>query len=616
MLGRHGETLIEPIAARAARDPHHPSVVLIGEDGSEETITAARLLADAADHGATLRAAGIQPRDVVILVMRHSRELLSAFWGAIHMGAIPSIFPFLSEKLDRARYMQQVRTLVAHCRARAVITSPEFEADLAALLPGEDCRVFATGEAPVTVTPEDSAPHTATPDALAVLQHSSGSTGLQKGVGLSHRAILNQVRSYGRAVALSERDVVVSWMPLYHDGGLIAGCIMPLVSGARLVLISPFHWVRDPKVLFQAVHRHRGTLTWLPNFAYNHCARNVRPRDLAGLDLSRWRVINAAEPVRWESHRLFLERFGRCGISARSLGVAYGMAEATLFVTATPIGEAPRVDWVDTRALQEDRRAVPVAPEAPGSTPMTSCGSPVEEATIGIADGAGRLLPDRTVGEIVVRANSLFSGYYLRPDLDATVFRDGWYLTEDMGYLADGQLYVSGRKNDLIIVGGKNIYPNDLEAVADEVAGIHAGRAVAFGVPDPALGTEGVVMVCELSAPQTAPERTRIESELRRRIAQRTAVTLRDVLLVDGRWLIKTSSGKLARRANREKYLGELNQGRSELEVQERRGLPDEEHADDQQRRQPDGVAQPLTRAKLGHVAREIRDHDESRQEH
>jgi len=550
-------TLIEPVTERARRDPDCPSVVLIGEDGSEETVSAAQFLASAADYAAALRAAGIRPRDIVILVMRHSKELLSALWGSLYLGAIPSIFPFLSEKLDRSLYMQQVRILVAHCRARAVIAFPEFKPDLAALLEGVDCQVFATDEVRRRTAAEaPPPPHQAAPDTVALLQHSSGSTGLQKGVALSHRAILNQVRSCGQAVALCESDVIVSWMPLYHDGGLIAGCIMPLVAGVPLVLISPFHWVRDPKVLFQAVHRHRGTLTWLPNFAYNHCARNVRDRDLVGVDLSRWRLVNAAEPARWDSHRLFVERFGRYGFKESALAVGYGMAEATLIVTATPVGESPHVDWVETRALQE-RLAVPAVPEAAGSTPMTSCGFPVEGAEIGIVDDEGRRLPERRVGEIVVRASSLFSGYYLRPDLDAKVLRDGWYFTGDMGYLATGQLYVSGRKDDLIIVGGKNIYPNDLEAIANEVPGVRPGRAVAFGVPDPRLGTDEVVMVCELSGSAGLEETRRIELELRRRIAQQTEVTLHDVRLMHGPWLIKTSSGKLARAANREKYLRE-----------------------------------------------------------
>ena len=552
------QTLVEPITTAASRDPDSVSVVLIGDDGAEETIGAARFLANAAAYAGVLRRAGIRPREIVILVMRHSKELLSAFWGALYLGAIPSIFPFLSEKLDRSIYMRHVRTLVAHCEARAVIAFAEFKTDLAALLDGVDCQVFATDEIPGgSGTAGETPPHAATADTIALLQHSSGSTGLQKGVALSHRAILNQTRSYGRAVALSKDDVVVSWLPLYHDLGLIAGCIMPLVTGARLVLISPFHWVRDPKILIEAVHRHRGTLTWLPNFAYNHCALTVRDGDLVDVDLSRWRVVNCAEPVRLESHRLFLERFGRYGLKETGLAVAYAMAEATLSVTATPIGKSPHVDWVDTRALQEEQRAISSIPEAAGSTPMTSCGFPIEGAQVKILDGQRRPLPERRVGEIVVRSDCLFSGYYKRPDLDEKVLIDGWYLTGDMGYLANGQLYVSGRKSDLIIVGGKNIYPNDLEAVADGVPGIHPGRAVAFGVDDSRLGTEVAVMVCEVEGAADASDRRRIESELRRRIAQHTDVTLRDVRLVDGRWLIKTSSGKLARAANRDKYLRE-----------------------------------------------------------
>jgi len=226
------------------------------------------------------------------------------------------------------------------------------------------------------------------------------------------------------------------------------------------------------------------------------------------------------------------------------------MAEATLIVTATPVDESPHVDWVETRALQE-RLAVPAVPEAAGSTPMTSCGFPVEGAEIGIVDDEGRRLPERHVGEIVVRASSLFSGYYLRPDLEAKVLRDGWYFTGDMGCLAAGQLYVSGRKDDLIIVGGKNIYPNDLEAVANEVPGVHPGRAVAFGVPDPRLGTDEVVMVCEVSGSAGPEETRRIESELGRRIAQQTEVTLHDVRLIDRRWLIRTGSTGTAWAARR-----------------------------------------------------------------
>jgi len=550
------ETLVESVIERAGREPRRPALVLVAEDDSEQTLTASQLLESAAAHACALRSVGLGPGDLVILVMRHSRELLSAFWGTLYLGAIPSIFPFLSEKLDPQLYMKQVRTLVAHSGARAVIALPEFIPMLTELLAGVDCRLLDSEH--VAAGTGASSPPPSPPvstEAVAFLQHSSGSTGLQKGVALSHRAVLNQVRSYSRAIALDESDVIVSWLPLYHDMGLIACCVMPIVAGVRLVLISPFHWVREPGVLFRAVQRHGGTLSWLPNFAYNHCARNVRERDLEGVDLRPWRVINCSEPVRYDSHRLFLERFGPAGLRETALGSCYAMAEATFAVTASPVEGPPRVDWIQLPALQAERRAVPAAAEQPGAIPMTSSGTPIEGVEVAVVGDDGRRLPDRRLGEIVVRGDCLFSGYHRRPDLDAKAIRNGWYHTGDIGYRAGDELYVTGRQDDLIIVGGKNVHPNDLEAIANEVPGIHPGRAVAFGVPDGQLGTQAVVMVGEL-AEETGPEgRRRIESELRRRIARQTEITLADVLLVDARWLLKTSSGKIARGANREKYL-------------------------------------------------------------
>jgi acyl-CoA synthetase (AMP-forming)/AMP-acid ligase II len=366
---------------------------------------------------------------------------------------------------------------------------------------------------------------------------------------------MSQLRAYARAIALDADDVIVSWLPLYHDMGLIAGFVLPIVAGVPLVLISPFHWVREPAVLFRAVQSHRGTLSWLPNFAYNHCARVVRERDLQGIDLSRWRVVNCSEPVRDESHRLFLDRFRPYGFSERGLGSCYAMAEATFAVTASPVPGPPRVDWVQLEPLQREGRAVPAPAEAAGASAMTSSGAPIEGVRVAVIGEGGARLGDRDVGEILVQGDCLFEGYHRRPDLSATAIQDGWYHTGDLGYLADGELYVAGRKDDLIIVGGKNIHPGDLEAIAAEVPGLRPGRAVAFGAPDVRLGTQAVVMVCELAGDPDSEERRRIESELRRRIVHQTDVTLAAVRLVDGRWLVKTSSGKVARRANREKYL-------------------------------------------------------------
>jgi acyl-CoA synthetase (AMP-forming)/AMP-acid ligase II len=359
--------------------------------------------------------------------------------------------------------------------------------------------------------------------------------------------------------------VVVSWLPLYHDMGLIAGFVLPLVAGVPLVLMSPFKWVRDPKRLFQAIHRHHGTLCWLPNFAYNHSARAIRPKDIEGLDLSSMRAfINCSEPVYLRSHQVFFEKFAAWGVRPDALSTCYAMAENTFAVTQHLIGRPAGVDWVEQRALQEQRLAVPAVADAPGATPMVSCGVPIQGTEIRILDESGQPLADRVVGEIALRSTCMLSEYYRRPDMTAQAIPDGWYRTGDMGYLAGGQLYIAGRKKDLIIMGGKNIYPQDLEAIANELPGLAPGRSVAFGLFDERLGSENIVMVCELEDEHLPAEQQKaLELELRRRIVQASEVALSDVRLTDRRWLIKTSSGKISRSASRDKYIQEFLEGKA-----------------------------------------------------
>jgi acyl-CoA synthetase (AMP-forming)/AMP-acid ligase II len=561
------ETLIQPVVERAQSEPDALALVFIGEDGAEERVTAAEFHRGSLAYADALRGIGIGPEDLVILMLNHSRVLLSAFWGALYLGAIPSIFPFLTEKLDPALYMERVRALVEHSRARAVITFPAFKDQLAALLAGIGCQVLSTDQAPAAARPGmGPLPTGFGGDKIAFLQHSSGTTGLQKGVALSHRAVLNQIDSYGQALGLSRDDVIVSWLPLYHDMGLIAGFILPITAGVPLVLMSPFHWVRSPRILFRAIHDHRGTLCWLPNFAYNHCVRAIRERDLDGIDLSRLRaLINCSEPVHDHSHRLFSAKFAAWGFRESALATCYAMAENTFAVTQSALGQPPRVDWIEIGAFQQDHRAVPAGPDtdgSPGSMPMVSCGAAIPGAQVAVVGPDGARLPERQEGEVVVRSNSMLTGYYKRPDLTDQAVLDGWYKTGDMGYLAGGELFVSGRKKDLIIVGGKNVYPQDLETIANVTPGIYPGRAVAFGVYDDAQGTETVVMVCELEdGPQASAgpdEHKQIAADLRKRVVGQTEVTLADVRLVERRWVIKTSSGKIARADNRDKYLREF----------------------------------------------------------
>jgi acyl-CoA synthetase (AMP-forming)/AMP-acid ligase II len=396
------------------------------------------------------------------------------------------------------------------------------------------------------------------PDSIALLQHSSGTTGLQKGVALSHQAILRQLAAYMPALHLASSDVIVSWLPLYHDMGLIAGFLMPILTGAKLVLLSPFEWARAPWSLLHAVSVHRGTLAWLPNFAYNFCATRIPDRELAGLDLSSWRaVINCSEPMVAESHRLFAKRMAPFGLRPESLATCYAMAENVFAVTQGGIDQPVRLDRVDADALSTERRAVPAEGAVRRTAEIVSAGPPLANCEVRVLAEDGTLLPPRHIGELALRSDCMLSGYFNRPDATSAAMRDGWYLTGDLGYLAGGEVFITGRKKDLMIVGGKNIYPQDIEYLINQVPGVHAGRVVVFGMFNDSLGTEEVAAVVEIDE-TAAGEQSRLGLAIRQAVAAGSEVALGPLRLVDERWLVKTSSGKIARGANREKLLAEL----------------------------------------------------------
>lgn len=542
-----------------SRQGDRTAITLITPDDTL-TLTTQEFFEQAARSARALEQAGVRQGDLVVLVLQHGAEVLSTFWGALLLGAIPSIFPFLTPKLDTQRYYESVRDLVALSEVKAVVTYGEMLPALRAHLDGIptlgailDVDTLQADGAPLDYF--ERAP--SRPEDTAFLQHSSGSTGLQKGVMLSHGAVLNQIAAYSAAIRLSPDDVIVSWLPLYHDMGLIAGFILPIVQGIPLVLMSPFHWVRDPQILLQAIHQHRGTLCWLPNFAYNFLATRVRRSALDGLDLSSLRAaINCSEPVRHESHRAFLERYRPYGLDERALHTSYAMAENTFAVTQSDLTRRLTLDVINRAALLEQGRAQPAEGAAPSVT-MVSCGVPIPNTELRVVDAARQDLPERHIGEIALRSTSMLSGYYRRPDATAKAMADGWYFTGDLGYLADGELYITGRKKDLIIVGGKNIYPQDIEHAINDVPGVHPGRTVAFGVFNESLGTEDIAVVCEVETDDPAA-RDAITREIRARIATTTDTMARYVHLVEPMWLLKTSSGKIARGANRDKFIAEV----------------------------------------------------------
>ncbi len=503
----------------------------------------------------------IQPGEVVILILDHGTDLVFSFWGAILCGVIPSIMPFLTEKLSPERYRADLTALLSVTKPAAIVTTPEFELEVrAALQPGGSVRsVLLTnqlGEGNPTNLKELPG-LSRDPGEIALLQHSSGTTGLQKGVALSHCAVLNQLTAYCQAIDLRADDVFISWLPLYHDMGLIAGFLMPVLNANTLVLMSPFDWVRAPYKLFQAINKYRGTLAWLPNFAYNFCAHKVRERDMVGVDLSSLRKLtNCSEPVKWESHQIFYEKFKDYGLREEVFNCSYAMAENVFGVTQTPPGTLPKADEIDHEAyISQQMLRDPVDGKA--ALRMMSSGRVIRNTHIRILDHEGLDLPDRVIGEIALQSDCMLTGYYNRPDVTRAALSDGWYLTGDYGYRMDGELFVTGRKKDIIIVGGKNIYPQDLMDLSYEVPGVHHGRAVAFGIEDEKAGTEEVVIVAEVDT-DDPQERQKIADALRKHVSQNSAIALRQVHLVGPKWILKTSSGKTSILANREKFLAEF----------------------------------------------------------
>jgi fatty-acyl-CoA synthase len=539
--------------ALALQDGPSSALTFLHTDETAQVLTRSQFRAVVQRCAGVLQQQGVGPRDLVIIADTQSIVSIVAFWGALWLGAIPSMFPTLTEKLDPQIYMRNMAELVERSQVRAVLADENF---VPLFRQHTDAPVLALSTL-VDVDPADSPtnllPYAANPDDIAFLQHSSGTTGLQKGIALSHTAALNQLTHYSAAIDLREQDVIVSWLPLYHDMGLVAGFLLPLVRGIPLVLMSPFAWVAHPAMLLRAIHRYQGTLCWLPNFAYNHCARRIRERDIEGVSLASMRAfINCSEPVRHESHALFVEKFAPLGVTWNQISVCYAMAENTFAVTQTPIGQPPLTEKISRRALESDLCAVRVEDDDANGVTIVSCGLPITNVDVQVWNAEKQPLPERSVGEIAIHSDSMLSGYYRRPDL-TPLNEAGWYATGDRGYIADGQVFIIGRSKDLIINAGKNIYPQDIEAIANTVAGIHPGRAVVFGVSDEREGTELLALIAEVSATDEA-ERKKIVQALRQSVVSQAEVTLTYVALVESGWLIKTSSGKIARGENRTKW--------------------------------------------------------------
>ncbi len=548
------------VLAEKYQNKKEQKIIYFQRNGQDDiSITYKELIEKSSCYAEEFISNGIVAGDVIILVLQHSLELIYAYFGAVLAGAVPSIMPFLTEKLLPEKYQQDFQSLIKIIQPRAIVTYQEFKQkvfDQFSEKPEVDyiflCENVVLEDKKI---PESLPGLSRKPDDVVLLQHSSGTTGLQKGVALTHRAVFQQLEQYSDAIHLDpQKDIIASWLPLYHDMGLIACFLMPILLGVPLVIMSPFDWVKAPYRLFSSISSHKATLCWMPNFAYNFCAKKIRDSQLEGVDLSSLRaVINCSEPVRYESHQAFLQKYQPYGFNKKALAASYAMAENVFGVTQGGIDYPLVEDHINRDIFQIEKRAVPVKEGEPELI-MVSTGKPIRNVSVRIVDEKDAILKERQIGEVLIKSNCLFNGYYNRPDITQKAFLDGWFRTGDYGYMADGEVYITGRKKDLIIVGGKNIYPQDLEAIAMEIDGVHPGRVVAFGVFNENSGTEDVVIVAEVDK-KNAEEKENIGAAIKEKVTQNSAIALRHVLIVEAKWLIKTSSGKIARSANKEKYI-------------------------------------------------------------
>jgi len=567
----HAETLVEALAWHAAEHPEREHVRLVDESESESVLTFGALLEGARQVAAGLVRSRLTPGRTVAIMLPTGFDYLRCFIGIQLAGGVPlPIYPpaRLAGLEDHMRRHERIlenagaECLVTFDEARRVsrLLAARTDGSCRVMIAGELMEAGASGREPELILPG--------PDDIAFLQYTSGSTGQPKGVVLTHRNVLASLDSMAGALSATPRDVFVSWLPLYHDLGLIAAWLGSLVYGFPLVLMSPLAFLARPARWLRAIHRHRGTLSGAPNFAFDLATRRIADDEIEDLDLSSWRMaFNGAEPVLPDTLEAFAERFAPFGLAPRVLAPVYGLAEATLGVAFTPVGRGPLVERIERDALERERRAVPA--KATDENPLTtiSSGVPIPGFEVRTVDDGGRETPERTEGRLQFRGPSTTSGYYRDGAATAALFDGDWLESGDLAYIAGGELFVTGRVKDVVIRAGRNLYPYDFEQAAGDLEGVRRGCVALFSAHAPAgtaaAGTERLVAVVETR--ESDPERqSALRIDLERLAEERLGQAMDELVLAPPHTVLKTSSGKIRRRAMAELYeSGELAAGRA-----------------------------------------------------
>jgi fatty-acyl-CoA synthase len=509
---------------------------------------------------------------VVLLLLPHSLELFLLHLGLILEGRIPAILAWPTSRIDPDKYQRNLVHQLQRLPAHQLITLPQLALNLGNALPFPvtACMIDNASQLeksfrmalPIShlesaVTAEVDRPREiASPGDALFLQFSGGTTGNQKAVAVTASILTNQLDRLKETLGFSERDSVVSWLPLYHDMGLIACLWFPLWNGAPSAHLSAGDWLLNPELLFDGMDRYKGTFCWLPNFAFSYlAAQRERMKSEHSLGHVRgW--INCSEPVRLRSFDAFAQTFSSWGVTEETLQASYAMAENVFAVTQTPLGLSPSTrkrSSLGFGAARYGETAFDILDDV-----YVSSGQPLPGTELRVVDAKGLTLGDGELGDIQFRSESLFSGYWSQDGfLRSSISDDSWYSTMDYGFLDKGDLYVIGRLKDIIIVGGQNVFPEDIESVVNTVGGVYAGRVVAFAVPDQEYATENIAVVAEMRGSFEPERAATMEREIRRLVLSTIGVAPRYVHVAAERWIVKSTAGKISRRETRERFLDE-----------------------------------------------------------
>jgi len=552
----HARTLTEMLDWHAENHPDHIHVtvlqdenVVLGTMSYRDLQTAARAVAQG------LIGRDIVPGDRIAMMLPTSTDFFASFFGILYAGAVPvPIYP-PARMAQIEEHMRRQIVILRNAGARALITVPEGRS-LAVLLRSQ-VETLEAVETVTTLSAERSAvplPPLNDPEAMGLMQYTSGSTGDPKGVVLTHHGLLENVRSMGHAMNASSADVFVSWLPLYHDMGLIGAWLGCCYFGARLYVMSPISFLVRPATWLWTMHKYRATFSGGPNFAFELCASRIDETDLEGLDLSSLRfIVDGAEPVSPQTLRRFNERFTRYGMDKGVVSPSYGLAENCVGLCFPPFGRGPLIDRIKRESLARSAYAEPAGPDETDAIEMVACGHPIENNEVRIVDSAGRELGERQEGVLEFRGPSITKGYFRNEGKTKELFHDGWVKSGDRAYIAAGDIFITGRVKDIIIRAGRNTYPQEIEEAVSAIPGIRKGGVAAFGSPDPENGTERLIVMAETK--ESAPEaRAKLIAAAHEVVAAIAGSAADDIVLVPPRGVPKTSSGKVRRSSAKELY--------------------------------------------------------------